>query len=220
MQLAVRIALLCTILGVAGVFVPVGEVVIKTPVSTHQRAASLWELGGSKDAARTFLRNYRGSLGKKLGAKMLDKVAPRLPDRLQGHAMDLQDAMATLDNLKDEDIEKVGTATVAITWGFLGLNVALALLVYGLGATSGKLRLATASFVALLTAIVGAALYVVMSTVVTEANAEIGRPVFALRSGAYLLGATSVGALAAMIIATIGYARTRARMAPPSPPPA
>ena len=120
--------------------------------------------------------------------------------------------MATLDNLKDEDIEKVGTATVAITWGFLGLNVVLAVLVYGLGATSGRLRLAGATFVALLTAIVGAALYFVMSTVVTEANAEIGRPVFALRGGAYLLGATGVLALVAMIVAAIGYARIRARL--------
>ncbi len=212
MRFAVRVALLCTILGIVGVFVPVGEVVVKTPVSTHQRAASLWDLGGSKDAARTFLRNYRGSLGKKLGAKMLDKVAPRLPDRLQGHAVDLQDAMATLDNLKDEDIEKVGTATVAITWGFLGLNVVLAVLVYGLGATSGRLRLIGAGFVAFITALVGVALYVVLSTVVTEANAEVGRPMFALRGGAYLLGATGVVALVAMIVAAIGYARIRARL--------
>lgn len=214
MQLAVRIALLCTILGIVGVFVPAGEIVVKTPVSEHRRAASLYELGGKKDAVRIFLRNYRGSLGKKLGAKVLDKVASRLPGQLQDRAYDVQDAMATLDNLKDEDIEKVGTVTVAVTWGFLGLNVVLAVLIFGLGATSGKLRLAATLFVAFLVAVVGVALYVVLSTVVSEANAEIGRTMFALRGGAYLLGATGLGAFAAMIIATVGYARTRSRMAP------
>ena len=52
MQLAVRAAILCACLCVAGIFLPAGQVSVRTPVSTHTRAASLYQLGARKDAAK------------------------------------------------------------------------------------------------------------------------------------------------------------------------
>lgn len=220
MQLAARAAMLCAVLCVVGAFLPAGELAIRTPVSTHRRTASLYQLGASKDAAKTFLHRYRSSLGKKLGVKVLDKVAPRLRGRLGSGASDLQDAVATLDSIQDRDIDTVGAIIVAVLWSLLGVNLLVIALLWGVDATSRRLRIAAAVAVAVIAAILGIAVYLVLARIVSEANAEVERSVFALRGGAHMMLLAGLGLLIAAAITAIGYARTRARFRPPTPPPA
>ena len=152
MQLAVRAAILCACLCVVGIFLPAGQVSVRTPVSTHTRAASLYDLGARKDAAKDFLHKYRGSTARKLGAKAIDKLAGKLRGgRIRDGVVDAQDAMATLDALEDDDVETVGAIIVAVMWSLIGLNALTIALVWGAHVGSRRVRIAAAAVVSTLT---------------------------------------------------------------------
>lgn len=220
MVTAARAAILCACLCVIGVFLPAGEVAVKTPLSTHARAASLWELGHSTGAAKKFLDRYRKSYAKRIGAKVLDKVGSRLHGKLGSGVADVQDAMSTLDELKDSDVDTVGTAIAAVMWGLAGLCALVIALAYGADVTSGRARMVAAGVVALLVAVVGVAVHLVLRRVVAEANGELGHALFGLRGGAYMIPLAAIGAAVSVAAMVIAYVRVRAAARPPMPPPA
>ncbi len=212
-QLAVRAAILCACLCVAGIFLPVGEVSVRTPVSTHTRSASLYQLGARKDAAKQFLHKYRGSMARKVGAKALDKLAGKLHGgRIRDGVVDAQDAMATLDALKDEDVDTVGGIIVAVMWSLIGMNALMPALVYGAHVGSRRVRIAAAAVVAAVTALAAIGVHLVVARVASEANAELGAPLFALRGGAYMIPLAAIAGAVAVGVMVAGYVRARARL--------
>lgn len=214
MQLAVRAAILCACLCVVGIFMPAGQVSVRTPVSTHTRAASLYDLGARKDAAKDFLHKYRGSMARKLGAKALDKLAGKLRGgRIRDGVVDAQDAMATLDALKDEDVDTVGTIIVAVMWSLIGLNVLTIALVYGAHVGSRRVRIAAVAAASTVTTLAAIAVHLVLARVATEANREIGATLFSLRGGAYMMPLAAIAGSIAVGVMLVGYLRSRARLA-------
>lgn len=214
LPLAAKAGLLGALLCVLAVFLPAAQLTIGGRLTQHRTSASFFELGRSQGAVEHFLKTYRQSTAKKIGAKVLDKVTPRLRGRAQSGAVDVQDALATLDSLRDEDVRTVGTIAAVTLWTLLGLNLALLALLYGVSVRSARLRIAAAALVALLAAAMGAAIYLVLRRVVDEANAELGANLLDLRGGAYLIPiATSLAGLSVLVV-VIDFIRLRLRASP------
>ncbi|MEZ4402952.1 MAG: hypothetical protein R3B06_23220 [Kofleriaceae bacterium] len=209
-----RITLLIALAGVAlclsGVFAPAGQLDPGGPLSRLTRTRSLYQLGKSTDAARQFLASYHASAAKRVGERVLDKVAPKLPGRVAGHAADVQDALSTLDQLHDDDVKTVGTIVAVTMWSLVGACVILLVLVYGLGVTSTRARVAGAVIVAVVVAAIAVGVYLVLARVAVEANAELGRPMISLRGGAYLMPIGALVALVGTVASAVAYARHRA----------
>jgi len=218
-RIAIWIFMASVLACVVGVFLPAGELRVGDPALRQNRTISLYRLGKSKDAVRSFLTEYRDSKTRRIGAAVLDRVSPHLEGRLRSDAGDVQDAMAALDTIRDEDIETVGRITSATLWGFLALELIAGALLFGVSARTSRLRLAAAVGVALLGAAVGVAIHLVLGRVVAEANAELELSLFALRAGAYVIPVAAVAAAAATIAVLIGQATLRRQLSSPPPHP-
>lgn len=197
----------------AGVLLPAGEVDIAGPSMIQHSSISLYQLGKSKESVRAFLHGYRDSTTRKVGAKVLGKVAPHLRGRARADVADVRDTMEVLDTIKDEDIETVGTITSATMWTLLALNAVAALLVYGVTAATSRLRLGAALVAALLAATIGVGIHLVLRRVVAEANTELGRDLFSLRVGAFVIPIAAVAAAGAMIALLVAHTRERRALA-------
>lgn len=208
-SVVVASALICLI----AAFLPAGQLDVGGRLFAAKTTRSLWQLGHSSDGVRAFLRSYQKSTAKKIGAKVLDKVADRLPGRARSTAGDVQDALATLDSLKDEDVKLVGKIVSAVLWSLLGLCLVLAVLAFGLSPTSHALRLIATVLVALILAALTVAIYLVLDRVVIEANAEVERQLFTLRYASWLMPLGGVGALLASLASIVGFVRGRRRLA-------
>lgn len=211
------IAIFCALGCVLGVFLPAGQLQVGGRIAQSTTSRSLYQIGKSTDSVESFLAKYRSSSARKLGAKALDKIAPKLPGRIQDQLGDVQDANATIESLKAEDIETVGAITAAVMWSLLGLNLILVALLVGVQPRSSRLRLAGAVVMALVTALLAVAVYVVLDQVVLAANEELGRPMFTLRGGAYVMPVAGVAAFVMVIITLVLYVRARGRLANTAP---
>jgi hypothetical protein len=200
--------LLCCV----GLFLPAGQLDIVGAKVVKPATISVFELGRSEKAVKDFLTGYRDSTSRKIGARVLGKVAPHLKGRARSDAGDVQDAMAALDQIKDEDIKTVGTITAVVMWSLFALNVLGAYLVIGAHPALGRGR--GRAIGALVTSLLAAALavgvYLVLGRVVAEANNEVGAEMFSLRAGAYVIPAGAVAALAAAIALQVAYLKKRA----------
>lgn len=213
MRVAAQAAIVCALLCVLGVFLPAGRLDLGGKLGASRTSRSFYQLGKSTDAVRAFLARYRASTAKHLGAKALDKLAPHLPGRLQSPTREVQDAMATLDELRDEDVRTVGTITAVTMWSLLALNLVVIALVFRTDGRTARLRVAAALVGSLLTAAIAVAVHLVLRTVVAEANAEVERTLFSLRGGAYLMPVAAVASTLAVIAWFAAYVRVRGRMA-------
>jgi hypothetical protein len=199
--IAARVAVAFAIVGMIALFLPVGEIAIGGSLAKVHSARSLFQLGKTTDGARQFLASYQASTRKKIGAKVLDKLAPHLPGRVRSAATDAQDAMSTLDAIDDHDVRTVGIAMTATMWTLFALNLLLVALLYNVDSRTSRLRLAGAAIIALLAASIAIAVLLIVRRVVAEANDAIGRPVyFSLRAAAYLLPFAAVTAAAATLV--------------------
>jgi len=201
----------------AGMFAPVGQLDLTGHSIVRTTSISLWKLGNSKEDVQTFLSGYRGSKTKKVGAAVLGKVAPHLRGRAASDASDVQEAMAALDELKDEDVETVGTFAAIVVWTLLGLNLLGAYLVLAAHPPSGRGRGRTilALITSLLASAISVGLLIGLGQVVALANDELGREMLSLRVGAYLVPLGAVGTLVATITLMVGFVRHRRRGPPP-----
>lgn len=213
MQLAARATVFLALLGVLAVFLPVGQIDVAGGWGRAATSRSFYQIGRSTGAIRELIAEYQASTAKKIGARALDKIAPRLRGKAGSAASDVQDAMSTLDELRDEDVKLVGTIVSTVMWSLIGLNLAVVILLYGVNAATSRLRVAAAVLAAFLVGVLSVALYLVLDRVVVEANAEIGAPVFLLRFGAYLIPLAGAGMFLAAIAMVVGYVRTRGQMA-------
>jgi hypothetical protein len=203
----VAAAFLCCV----GLFTPVGQLDLTGRSIVRTTSISLFKLGNSKDDVREFLSGYRGSKTKKVGAVVLDKVSPHLRGRAASDAADVQEAMAALDQLRDEDIDKVGTFVAVVVWSLLVLNVLGAYLMLAAHPPSGRGRgrAIAGTITALFTSVIAVGVYVGLSRVVAEGNHELGRDMLSLRAGAYLVPIGAVGSLVAAITLMVSFVRHR-----------
>ena len=221
-RVATIVAIVATCLSLASMFLPTGELIIREPMATHRAARSLYDLGKSTGAVKGFIASYRASKVKKIGAKVLDRVAAHLPGRLQSQAAEIQEAVAVLDSLRDEDITTAGKVMAVTLWTLISLHVLLILLLQGTDVATSRLRVLLALAVAVVTAAVAVGVHVALRRIVAAANVELEREMFALRTGAYLLPLAAIIALATVIATvvthTLARRRRAARLAPPPAP--
>jgi hypothetical protein len=218
-RIAGFIAITCCCLGLSSLFMPTGQLLVKQPLATHRVERSLYQLGKSTSAVRRFLDAYRSSRVKKVGAKALDKVAPHLPGGLRSRAGDVQEAIAILDGLRDDDIDTAGKVMATTLWTLLTLQVLLILLLQGTDVGTGRLRVAAAVVSAVAVAAIAVGVHLALREIVAAANVELEREVFTLRNGAYLLPAAGLGAAVATIGFAISHTIARRRLARQALPP-
>ncbi len=227
MKLAAWAFIVCASLCVAGVFLPAGELQVTGPSMTENGTMSVYDLSNSRESVQKFLTRYRGSTSKRVGAVVLNKVAPHLKGELASDASDVRDAIAVLDAIEDEDVEAVGTITKATMWTFLVLIGVIGLLLFGITGRSSRLRSVGALIVSLVVAAIGVAIHLVMSRVVAEVNGELGRDLVIVRAGAYVIPLAAIGCAASMIAMVVAHQRASRVFAsqpgpvplPPPPPP-
>ena len=202
----------CALLCCVGLFLPAGRLTVAAGSPAEQeRSISLWTLGGSKDSVRRFIDGFKGSSAKQLGKVVLGKVAPRLKGRLGSQATDVHDAMVALDEVRDEDVETVGTAAAITVWSLLGLNLLIAGLLIKTDPQTGRgrWRVFVALALALVLAAAGVATHLVLRTVVAAGNDELGYPMLSLRAGAYLIPIAAIAGTVAVIALLVAFVRRR-----------
>ena len=210
-RIATIIAVVATCLSLASMFLPTGELIIREPMATHRAARSLYDLGKSTGAVRGFIASYRSSQVKKIGVKALDRLAPHLPGRLQSQAAEVQEAVAVLDGLRDEDITTAGKVMAVTLWTLISLHVLLILLLQGTDVDTRRARVIFALMVSLLTTACAIGVHVALRRIVEAANLELDRQMFALRSGAYLLPLAALVSLATVVATVVTHTLARAR---------
>lgn len=203
------VAIVFACLTLAAVFLPSGELVISEPMATHRAERSLYELGKSSSSVRRFIAGFRSSTAKKLGVQALDRLAPHLSGRVAEEASELRDAVAILDGLEDRDLEKAGEVMAATLWTLISLNVLLVLLLQGTDVGTSRVRVILSLVLAVLAAAVAVGIYVALVRIVATGNSEVGRAIFALRSGAFLLPVAALVALATVIAVVVTHAVAR-----------
>ena len=212
MRIAAQAAVVCALACGLGVFLPAARLDVGGRLALGPTSRSFYQLGQSTDEVRGFLARYRQSTAKYVGSRALDKLAPRLPGRLQSPSRDVQDAIATLDELRDEDVKTVGTIAAATMWSLLALNLLVIALVFGTDGRTRRLRVAAALAVSIVTAVVAVAVHAVFRIVVAEANAEVGSAILTLRGGAYLMPLAAVASTVAVIAWFVSYVRIRGKL--------
>lgn len=202
-----------------GIFLPAGQLDITGNSMVAPATISLYQLGSGEDDVRAFLDGYRDSVTKRVGAKVLAKVSPHLRGRARSDADDVQDAMAQLDTIRDEDIETVTTIAAAVMWTLLALNLLGAYLIIGASpvARRGRARAVGATVTAVLAAALAIAVHLVLVRVVAETNGELGRAMFSLRAGAYVMPVAGAAALLAAVVTVLSAFRRAPGSLPGTP---
>ena len=218
-RIATIAAIVATCFALGSVFLPTGQITVKGPTVTHTAARSLYDLGKSTGAVRSFLHSFRSSTAKKIGVKVLDKLSPHLRGRVGEQADEIREAVAILDGLRDRDIDTAGKVMAGVLWTLIALNVLLVLLLQGTDASTSRARVWSSCVLAFIAAAVAVGVYVALTRIVATANAELERDLFALRTGAYLLPIAAVVALATVVAMTIAHVIARGRRAAAGPAP-
>ncbi len=209
MRVAAWVFAVCVLGCLVGVMIPAVMLDVGAAPVVQPTSISYFRLATSKDAARRFIDDYRGSRTRKVGVKVLRKVAPHLRGQVRADVADVQSTLDTLDQIRDEDIETVGTISTATMWTLLGLHLVVAALIFGVTVHTSRVRLAGAVVAALLAGALALAIHVALRRIVAAANDEVGRALFSLRAGAYLIPVASVVAACAILALIVAHTRAR-----------
>jgi hypothetical protein len=116
--------------------------------------------------------------------------------------------MDTLDDVSDDDVRTAGIALVATLCVLLGLDAAIAALVFGavMRGSYRRGRFVAALVAQLLVAAIAIALHIACREAVWEANDEVSRTVLTLGPGAYVV---PIAAVAGLVTAIALVARRR-----------
>ena len=209
MRVAAWAFIVCTLLGVVGVFVP--AVGLRTEVGPLARrtSLSLWQASNDKELVRRFVASYGKSTSKRYGAALIRVLGPRAHGRVKSNLDDAHDAMETLDALHEEDVATGARAFQIALWVFLGLHAVMGFLIFS-NLMDGRYRTRTLVLSILASVLVSATaigIYWVCGAAVLEANDELGIDLVTTRIGATLLPAATVGGLAALLVLAILRAR-------------
>ena len=202
MRVASWLFVLCAALGAVGVFLPSIELRPGGAAVSRRADFSLYKVASDRATARRLLAMYRASEHRRVGAKILHGVAPRVAGRARAALDDARDAMATLDDVSDDDVRIAGIALVVALCVLLGLDAIMAAVVFGELTRGGhrRGRHVAAMIAALIVAVIGIALHVVCREAVWQANDEIGRSALSLGPGAYVVPLAGVAAFALAIV--------------------
>lgn len=203
---------LCALAAATGVFMPCLEL---TAVKTKHGSISLYDAGRHRAVASRVIAAYHKSRGRALGELLTGTALAHVKNEYLG---DAHDAMTTLDDVSDADIQHAGTALVVAIWLFVVLQALAALLVLGqlVGDVWRRRRLLAIVGIAVVNTAIGVALYVVCKEAAFEANDEIGKTIIAAGPGPLVMAAASVVGLASAIAVAVVQLRKRAAGTGPS----
>lgn len=205
MRVVSWVFVLCTALGVVGVFLPSIEAQVGGRKVTSHTQVSLYKAGTQRELVRRLLAAYHASSQRKTGAEIVRTIAPKVQGRLRSALDDARDAMDTLDDTSDDDVRTVGTAVRITTWTLLGLDALLIVIVFTqlMRGVYWRGRLIAAFAISLLVTAISLGVHIVCREVVWQANDEVGRTVLGLAPGAYVLPIAAIGTLIAAIVLLI-----------------
>ncbi|HEU4732790.1 MAG TPA: hypothetical protein VFT22_33070 [Kofleriaceae bacterium] len=215
MRVASWVFVLCAALGAASVFLPSVALVVGD-VAGARAQLSLYKASTDRAQVRRFIAAYHVSAQRQIGARILHKLTPRTSGRPRAALEDARDAMATLDEVSDDDVRTATTLFAVALWSLLGLDVASAILVFSelMRGRHRRGRLALALAGAVIGTAIAVAFHVACREAVGEANDELGRAALVLASGAYVLPAAALGSLVAAIV-LVAKRRRRGDELPP-----
>jgi hypothetical protein len=197
-RVACWVLLLCTALGAVGVFLPSVEIGAGAAISRRTRV-SLYTASSERETVRRLLAAYHMSGKRELGGDMLRTASSRVGGRLRGAIEDARDAMATLDEVSDDDVRTAGTVFTVTLWALLALEAAIVLLVLPqvMRRVYRRGRLVAALIAAAAVAAIAIALHAVCRETVWQANDELGVTTLRLAVGAYVIPLAAIAGLAA-----------------------
>ena len=209
MRVASWLFVVCAAIGVAGVFLPSIELRPGGAALSRRVDFSLYKVASDRAVARRLFAMYRASEKRRVGARVLHSVAPRVGGRTRAALEDARDAMATLDDVSDDDVRIAGIALVAALCALLGLDAIMAAVMFGelMRGSHRRSRHIAALIASLIVAVIGIALHVACREAVWQANDEVGRSALGLGPGAYVV---PLAGLAAFALAVVLVARRRA----------
>ena len=198
---------LCALAAATGVFMPCLEV---TAIKTKHGSLSLYDAASHRAVAARVLAAYHKSHSRALAELLSGKVLSHVKNEYLG---DAHDAMTTLDDVSDQDIQHAGTGLVVVIWLFVVLQALAGLLVLGqlVGDVWRRRRLLAIVGIALVNAAIGVALHIVCKEAAFEANDEIGKTIIAEGPGPLVMAVASVVGLASAIAVAVGRLRQARR---------
>jgi hypothetical protein len=211
----VRIAawafVVCTLLGVVGVFVPVVELHVSGVAFAKKGALSLYQASNDSELVRRFIDGYRKGSRRRYGAAILGALEPHAHGRAKNNLDDVHDAMDTLDTVQDDDIVAGARAFKIGLWAFLSLHVIMGLVVFS-SVMNNAFRprsLAIAAACSVLVLAVSLGIHWACGEAVFEANDELGFEITGASIGALLIPIVAALGTIAMIVLVVLRIRTR-----------
>lgn len=189
----------CCLLGIVGLFTPAIKLDGAPGFVAKYTGVSLYTASTKTELTKKIFAAYHRAPGKGLGHAVAKALIPRTGKRLGGLLDDIKGAAETIDEVSDEDIGLAGKALVATVWILLVLNVLAGATVFAEAMSSRAprmKRLVIGTLAALVIAALAVAIQLVAREVVWTANDELGKPLFTLGVGAWLILVGGVGAFA------------------------
>jgi hypothetical protein len=211
----VRIAawafVVCTVLGVVGVFVPVVELRVEGVAVAKKGAISLYQASNNSELVRRFIAGYRKSSKMKYGAAILGALEPHAHGKVKGNLDDVHDAMETLDTVDDADLVSGARVFKIGLWVFLSLHVIMGLVIFTsvMENAFSRRRLAIAAACSVLVTAISLGIYWACGEAVFEANDELGVPFVGTSVGTLLIPIAAVLGFVAMTALVVLRIRTR-----------
>jgi len=204
---------LCTTLGVVGLFLPCLELQVGGNAVGKRAAISLYTASTKRELVRRMLAAYHGSNKRRTAAEVVRAVESRTKGRVKSALEDTRDAMETLDATSDDDVNLAGIALAVAVWTLFGLDVLLLVLVFTqlMRGVYWRGRLVAALVASVAAAVLAVALHLACREVAWQANDELERTVVALAFGAYLVPLAAIASVAAAVMLVTRSRRTVAR---------
>ncbi len=211
MRIAAWAFVVCTLLGVASVFVPVVELRVSGVAVAKKGALSLYQASNNSELVRRFIAGYRKDSHKKYGAAILGALEPHARGKVKGNLDDVHDAMDTLDSVQDDDIVSGARAFKIGLWVFLSLHVIMGLIVFGsvMNSAFRPRTLAIAAVCSVLVTAISFGIYWACGEAVFEANDEIGVDFVGASIGTTLIPVVATLGFVAMTVLVVLRIRTR-----------
>jgi hypothetical protein len=210
-RIAAWILIVCTVLGVTGVFLPCAEVHVAGVAVSKRTEISLYAINRDRDLARALLTKYgkhRGRLGQALAAAML----PHVRNHTREYADEAKSAMDSLDDVSDSDITMAGRLLTATIWAFLALQAIMAALVFAdmMRSDQRRRRVIVPLVLAIVVAAIAIAIHFGLREAVWEANDDIGYNTIAMGIGGYMIPIAALGGFGAAIALVVLERKRRA----------
>nr|HEX4316115.1 hypothetical protein [Kofleriaceae bacterium] len=202
--------IVCTLLGLAGVFLPSIEV----DKLGHRATLSLYRAQADRASAARFIGLYRASHMRGVGDRAVGKAMGKTGGKVHDVLDNTQGALEALDDVSEDDAREYGRIAAAAVWTDLALATVALLLVLGdaVQGSSRRGRMIAAAGCTLVCFAIALVAHAVCAEAVFEANDELGGAnVLALGWGAYAMPGAIAGALISIVVGIVIDVRARRR---------